>query len=229
MDSPTATAACLAQLIDHTLLRPDATEAEIQKLCTEAREHRFFSVCVEKRWVPLALGQLRGSGVKAITVIAFPSGEGTPEAKANETAEAVALGAEEIDMVVDKAAVLRRDFAATYREISAVVAAAKGRPVKVILESAELTPETIVGASSVAVAAGAAFVKTSTGFGKGGASIEAVRAMRQVTGANFGVKASGGIRSTADALAMVEAGANRLGTSASVAIVQGIAAGKGAY
>lgn len=226
MDSTSST---LARLIDHTLLRPDASEAEIRKLCAEAGQYRFFSVCVEKRWVPLALEELKGTGVKAITVIAFPTGEGSPEAKARETGEAVALGAEEIDMVVDKAAVLRRDFSTTYREIAAVVAAAKGRPVKVILESAELTPDTIVGASSVAVAAGAAFVKTSTGFGKGGASVEAVRAMRQVTGPKFGVKASGGIRSTADAVAMVEAGASRLGTSASVAIVEGVAASKGGY
>lgn len=219
----------LARLIDHTLLRPDATEIEIAKLCDEAKALKFFSVCVEKRWLRLARERLKGTGVKAITVVAFPTGEGTAEAKAEETREAVALGAEEIDMVVDKAAVLRRDFATTYREIAAVVAAAEGRPVKVILETAELTPDTIVGASAVAVAAGARFVKTSTGFGKGGATVEAVRAMRQVTGPKFGVKASGGIRSTADAMAMVEAGASRLGTSASVAIAQGTAADKGSY
>ena len=211
----------LARLIDHTLLRPDATETQITALCDEAKKYGFFSVCVEKRWVPLAQERLRGTGVKVITVVAFPSGSGTPETKAAETREAVGLGAEEIDMVLDKEAVHRRDFAATYREIAAVVAAAAGRPVKVILESAELPPEGIVAASAVARAAGATFVKTSTGFGAGGASLEAVQAMRRTVGPDFGVKASGGIRSTAEAVAMVEAGANRLGTSASVAIVLG--------
>jgi deoxyribose-phosphate aldolase len=211
----------LARLIDHTLLRPDATEAQIATLCEEAKTHGFFSVCVEKRWVPRALEHLRGTGVKVITVVAFPTGVGTPESKASETGEAVRLGAEEIDMVIDKDAVRRRDFATTYREIAAVVAAAAGRPVKVILETAELSPEDVVASSAVARAAGAAFVKTSTGFGAGGASLEAVRAMRRTVGPDFGVKASGGIRSTAEAVAMVEAGANRLGTSASVAIVQG--------
>lgn len=226
MESPNpAHATALASMIDHTLLRPDATEAQIATLCDEARKYRFFSVCVEKRWIPIALKKLEGSGVKAITVIAFPTGAGTASEKARETEEAVRLGAEEIDMVLDKEAVHRRDFATTHREIAAVVAASAGRPVKVILESAELTPDTIVGAAAVAKAAGAQFVKTSTGFGSGGASLEAVRAMRQIVGPGFGVKASGGIRTTKDAIAMVEAGANRLGTSASIAIVEGVASG----
>ncbi len=219
----------LAQLIDHTLLRPEATEAEVRKLCDEAREHNFKTVCILAKWLPKATEWLKGSAVLPITVIAFPSGEGAPEAKAAETREAVAAGAKEIDVVLNRQWIKEKNYQQTYNELYQTVTAAKGLPVKVILETSELNDLEKTIACAIAKAAGVAFVKTSTGFSKSGATEADVRLMRAVVGEEIGVKASGGIRDFATAKKMIEAGANRLGLSASIAIVTGAKAEAGGY
>jgi len=219
----------LAPLIDHTLLRPDATEPEIVRLCAEARACGFRTVCIEHRWLSVAGRELAGSPVHPITVVGFPRGDESPEAKRAETAFAVGLGAREIDMVLNRSFVKERLLGEAAREIESVVREAAGLPVKVILEISELTDTEVVLACAVSAIAGAAFVKTSTGFSKGGATAERVRLMRDAVGPRLGVKASGGVRTTADALAMIEAGATRLGTSASVGIVTARAGGGGGY
>lgn len=211
----------LARLIDHTLLRADATPAEVVKLCAEARAHGFATVCVNSSQVALAARELAGTPVLAIAVVGFPLGAGLSSAKAFEAAEAVRAGAREVDMVLNLGALKAGDRALVSADIAQVVAAAGPWPVKVILETALLTLEQKVEACVLARAAGAAFVKTCTGFGGGGATVEDIRLMRQVVGDEVGVKASGGVRSAADALKLVAAGANRIGASASVAIVQG--------
>lgn len=215
----------IARLIDHTLLKPDATRAELVKLCEEARTHRFASVCINTTWVTLAVELLKGSGVMTICVVGFPLGAATSRAKAAETREAIQNGAAEIDMVVNLGLLKGGDHDAVYDDIRAVVDAAQGRPVKVILETHLLTREQKIAACALSKAAGAAFVKTSTGFSGGGATAEDIALMRSVVGPDMGVKASGGVRTADDARKMVAAGANRLGASASVAIVTG---GKGA-
>jgi deoxyribose-phosphate aldolase len=210
----------LAQYIDHTLLKPEATEAQIRQACQEALAHGFAAVCVRSEWVGQAAEWLRGSSVLPICVVGFPSGEEATAAKVEETRRAVALGAREIDMVLKKSLLRSRDYAAVAEDIRSVVQAA-GVPVKVILETGELAHDEKVIGCALSVLAGAAFVKTSTGFGKGGATAEDIRLMRAIVGDRAKVKASGGVRTREDALKMIEAGADRIGTSGGVAIVTG--------
>ncbi len=191
------------------------------RICAEAREHAFAGVCVAGSWVPLVVDSLQGSGVKTVAVAGFPLGTSSSRAKAFETAELCHQGADEIDTVIHLGYANAGDWTAVGADLAAVVAAAGGRPVKAILETALLDEAQVVRAAETAVAAGAAFVKTSTGFGPGGATIEAVRLLRRTVGADVGVKAAGGIRAWDDAVAMLAAGADRLGTSAGVAIVTG--------
>lgn len=211
----------LAPYIDHTLLKPDATSEQIRKLCEEARQYNFATVCVNSSNVRLAAELLRGSRVKAIAVVGFPLGAATPKAKAFETLEAIRNGAEEIDMVLNIGATKERDYKTVLNDILAVVNAAGEIPVKVILETSQLNEEEKVISCALSKAAGAAFVKTSTGFGGGGATVEDIKLMRRVVGPEMGVKASGGVKSYEDAINLINAGANRLGTSSSVAIVSG--------
>jgi deoxyribose-phosphate aldolase len=223
------TPAQLAAFIDHTLLKPDASLAQIQKICAEAREHHFFSVCVNGSWVATAHQLLEDSDVKIASVVGFPLGAMSSDAKRFETEAAIDDGASEIDLVLNIARLKAGDDKYVLREIIDVVEAADERTVKVILETCLLTDEEKVRACQIVVESGAHFVKTSTGFSTGGATIADVKLMRETVGPKFGVKASGGIRDMATALAMIEAGATRLGTSAGVAIVQGLAGGGGTY
>ena len=208
----------LASYIDHTLLKTDATEAQITRLCAEAREHRFASVCVNPRWVALCAQLLAGSGVRVCTVIGFPLGASSSAIKAAEARQAVADGADELDMVISVGDLKAGNNEFVRADIRGVVKAAEGRTVKVIIEACLLTDEEKSLACKLAMAAGADFVKTSTGFSTGGATVADVRLMRAAVGPNFGVKAAGGIRTRKDALAMIEAGANRIGASAGIAI-----------
>jgi len=213
----------LVRLIDHTLLKPEATPADIERLCDEARRHRFFSVCVNPSYVKQAATLLRGSPVKVCCVVGFPLGAQPPESKALEARRAIREGAREIDMVVNIGALKGRDDAAVLKDIRAVVEACKdGRAAsKVILETALLTDEEKVRGCEITMKAGADFVKTSTGFGPGGATAADVALMsRTVASRKLGVKASGGVRSYADVVAMVAAGATRVGSSSSVKIVE---------
>jgi deoxyribose-phosphate aldolase len=209
----------LASLIDHTLLRPEASRPHVERLCAEAREHRFKAVCVNRCWVETASGLLEGSGVDVCSVVGFPLGATSPSTKAFEAAEAVSAGAVEIDMVISLGALKDGRNDAVRRDIAAVVRASEDRIVKVILETALLTDEEKIAACGLAAEAGAGFVKTSTGFGPGGATIEDVALMRRTVGDSLGVKASGGIKSAAQVDALVDAGASRIGTSSGVAIV----------
>ena len=211
----------LAGLIDHTLLKPEATPGDIRKLCDEARQHGFASVCVNSSHVSRAKSHLGGSQVKVCAVVGFPLGAMAPGAKAFEAREAVRGGAGEIDMVMNIGALKAGDFALVQDDIARVVTAARPARVKVILETGMLDDEEKVAACTLAKLAGAHFVKTSTGFGKGGATAADVALMRRVVGGAMGVKASGGIRDQQDAIQMVRAGADRLGCSAGVAIVTG--------
>ena len=217
----------LARAIDHTLLRPDARRGDIFRLCDEAREFGFFSVCVNSSWVAIAAESLVGSGVNVASVAGFPLGAMDSRAKCFEVRCAVEAGAGEIDVVMAVGRLKGGEHDFVKADLAAVVAAAGTVPVKVILETGLLTSEEKVVACMAAVEAGAAFVKTSTGFGPGGATIEDVRLMAQAVAGKCGVKASGGIRDTAAALAMIEAGATRLGTSNGIAIVRGLAADSG--
>lgn len=218
----------LAAFIDHTLLKPDASLAQIQKICAEAREHDFFSVCVNGSWVAIAYQLLEDSDVKIASVVGFPLGAMTSDAKRFEAEAAIDDGASEIDLVLNIARLKAGDDKYVLREIIDVVEAADERTVKVILETCLLTDEEKVRACHIIVESGAHFVKTSTGFSTGGATVADVKLMRATVGPTFGVKASGGIRDLPAALAMIEAGATRLGTSAGVAIVQGFS-GTGSY
>ncbi len=209
----------LAKIIDHTCLSPDVGIREIRRLCSEAVDHGFKSVCVNPLWVEAAFGLLRGRAPLVCSVVGFPLGA-TP-AKAFETERAVELGADEIDMVIPVGHLRQGSHNLVRRHILEVVEAAAGRPVKVILETCLLEREEKVAACLLAVEAGAAWVKTSTGFSTGGATPEDVRLMAETVGGRAGVKASGGIRSYERAMAMVEAGAGRLGCSRSVEIVGG--------
>jgi len=215
----------LRHMIDHTLLRPDATRAEIQKVCREAIEHRFASVCVNSYWVPLVASTLAGTPVKVCSVVGFPLGAALTKAKVAETEAALHLGAQEIDMVLNIGALRSGLDEAVQYDIQAVVDAAhrESALVKVILETALLTDDEKIKACLLAKAAKADFVKTSTGFGPSGATEHDVALMRRTVGPEMGVKASGGIRTVEDALKMVAAGANRLGASASVKIVEATA------
>jgi deoxyribose-phosphate aldolase len=211
----------LAKLIDHTLLKPEATRDEVVKLCEEARKHRFASVCVNTTWVPLCKAMLAGTDVMVCAVVGFPLGAMTPSAKAYEAREAMRQGAKEIDMVINIGALKSRDYETVFEDICRVVKSAAPAGVKVILETSALDTEQKIIGCALAKLAGAAFVKTSTGFGKGGATVEDVALMRRIVGPDIGVKASGGVRTTDDALKMAQAGANRIGASASVAIITG--------
>ena len=220
----------LASLIDHTLLKPDATREEVQQLCREAAQFCFASVCVNPNWVALCRELLRDSGVKVCTVIGFPLGAHLADVKAYETRRAIEQGAEEVDMVINIGALKSRDYALVEQDIHGVVAAANGRAiVKVILETSLLSRDEKVMGCTLSKAAGADYVKTSTGFGGGGATVEDVTLMRETVGPDMGVKASGGVRTREDAERMVAAGATRLGASAGVKIVRGEAAGEGKY
>jgi deoxyribose-phosphate aldolase len=211
----------LAKAIDHTLLKPEANAADIEKLCREAVEHGFFSVCVNSSWVPLAASLVHGTGVAVAAVTGFPLGAMGTAAKAFETGRAVADGATEIDTVLQIGRLKQGDDAYVLSDLKAVVAAAEGKPVKVIFETCLLDDGEKVRACRISVEAGAAFVKTSTGFSTGGATLGDVRLMSQTVAGSCEVKASGGIRDRAAALAMIEAGATRLGTSAGIAILAG--------
>jgi deoxyribose-phosphate aldolase len=212
----------IGRFIDHTLLKPDATEDQIRKLCEEARQFGFASVCVNPSWVPLCAELLAASDIKVCTVVGFPLGATTPTAKAIETRDAIANGATEIDMVINVGALKSGDDELVRRDIESVVAAAAHRAiVKVILETALLSKEEIVKACLLAKMAKADFVKTSTGFSGGGATVEDIALMRETVGPKMGVKASGGIRDRETAERMVAAGATRIGASASVAIATG--------
>jgi len=211
----------LAALIDHTLLGPGAGPAEVERICGEARAHGFAGVCVRSEHVAQVARLLQGSPVLPVAVVDFPRGEGPVRQRVAEARRAVVDGAREIDVVVPLPALLAFDLAAVALDLEAVVLASDRAAVKVILETCRLTSGQKVAAAALAAAAGAAFVKTSTGHGSGGATEEDVRLLRATVGAGVGVKASGGIRSAADALRMVRAGASRIGCSASVAIVAG--------
>jgi deoxyribose-phosphate aldolase len=221
-----AVPADLAKLIDHTLLKPEATRDEVVKLCEEARKHRFASVCVNTTWVPLCKAMLADTGVMVCAVVGFPLGAMTPSAKAYEAREAVRQGAREIDMVINIGALKSRDYDTVFEDICRVVKSAAPAAVKVILETSALDTEQKIIGCTLAKLAGAAFVKTSTGFGKAGATVEDVELMRRVVGPDIGVKASGGVRTADDVIKMAQAGANRIGASASVAIVTGGPDGK---
>ena len=212
----------VAALIDHTLLRADATRDQVVKLCQEARQFRFASVCVNAEWVPLCAQLLRDSGVKVCTVVGFPLGATLSEVKRFETEQAVKLGAEEIDMVIQVGALRSGDLDQVYLDICGVVEAARTgcAAVKVIIEAALLNDDEKIVACALSKLAGADFVKTSTGFGPSGATAHDVELMRQVVGTDMGIKAAGGIRSFADLEKMAAAGATRIGASASVKILQ---------
>jgi len=211
----------IARTIDHTLLKANATRSQIEALCREARQYHFASVCVNSSWVRLCRELLDGSDVKVCTVIGFPLGSTSTHAKAQEARKAVEDGADELDMVINVGRLLDGNSDYVHDDIAAVVKAADGRTVKVIIEICYLDEKQIVDACEISKKAGASFVKTSTGFGTGGATAEAVRLMRRTVGPDMGVKASGGIKNRADAIAMLEAGANRIGASAGIAIVEG--------
>ena len=216
----------LAKYIDHTALKADTGHAAIEKLCQEAREYGFMSVCVNPTWVATAQSLLAGSDVKVCTVIGFPLGANTSAVKAFETRTAIQEGADEVDMVINIGAAKDGNWDLVKADIQAVVEAANHQAlVKVILETCLLSKEEIVKASQVAKEAGADFVKTTTGFSTGGATVQDIRLMRETVGADMGVKASGGVQNRADALAMIEAGASRIGASKGIAIVTGQATG----
>jgi deoxyribose-phosphate aldolase len=213
----------VAAMIDHTLLKPEATRQQIESLCQEAKEYKFASVCVNPTWVSTAKKLLAGSGVMVCTVIGFPLGATTSDTKAFETKNAVENGAEEVDMVINIGALKDHNDELVEKDIRAVVEAARGiAHTKVIIETSLLTKEEKVRACELSVKAGADFVKTSTGFSTGGATAEDIALMRKTVGPEVGVKASGGVRNTEDVQKMIEAGATRIGASSSIAIVNGL-------
>ena len=211
----------LNKYIDHTLLKADASQEQIETLIEEAKKYDFASVCVNPTWVNFAAQALKATDVKVCTVIGFPLGANTPELKAFETSDAIQNGANEVDMVINIGALKSRNFDLVERDIRAVVEAAKGTLVKVIIETCLLTDDEKVKACQIAQKAGADFVKTSTGFSTGGATVEDVALLRKTVGPDMGVKASGGARSYEDALAFIKAGATRIGASSGVAIMEG--------
>ncbi len=212
----------IEQYIDHTLLKPQASEEEIIKICAEAREYGFASVCVNAYYTSLVRRELEGTNVKTCVVVGFPLGATTKEVKAFETKQAIENGAQEVDMVVNVGAIKSNKYEIVKEDIKAVVDAANGNAlVKVILETCLLTDEEKVKACQIAKEVGADFVKTSTGFSTGGATVHDIKLMRETVGKEMGVKASGAVRTTEDAKAVIEAGASRIGASSSIAIVQG--------
>lgn len=217
----------LAGYIDHTLLKARTSRDELKALCSDAAKYKFASVCVNPANVSFCVRALRGSGVAVCTVVGFPLGATTGAAKAYEAKEAVRAGATEIDMVINIGALKSGDYATVLDDIRKVVGASKPAIVKVIIETGELTREEKIIACALSKVAGAAFVKTSTGFGPGGATAEDVALMKAVVGEELEVKASGGVRSAADVDQMIAAGATRIGASASVAIVKGASKAKG--
>ncbi|MBO1266470.1 deoxyribose-phosphate aldolase [Arthrobacter cavernae] len=223
MSNEADTGASIASYIDHTLLKPEASEAEVLKVCSEAAEYKFKSVCINPIWVKTVTKALKGSGVLTCSVIGFPLGATPSDVKAFEARGAVLDGADEIDMVIDMAAARAGDKGALVDDIKAVAEAvhAGGAILKVIIETSMLNDEQKVLACEASVEAGADYVKTSTGFNGGGATAEDVALMRRTVGPGLGVKASGGVRSLADAQAMIAAGATRIGASSGIAIVKG--------
>ncbi len=216
------TPAGMAKYIDHTYLKPEASIDDIKRICEEAKKYQTASVCVNPSYIKFVATELAGSGVTPCCVIGFPLGATTPEVKAFEASNAASNGAKEVDMVINIGAIKSGDWNLVKRDIEAVVNAVRGRAlVKVIIECCLLTDEEKVMACTVAKLAGADFVKTSTGFSTGGATVEDVKLMRETVGPNVGVKASGGVRTYADAVAMIKAGANRLGASSTNKIVAG--------
>lgn len=213
----------IARYIDHTNLKPYATKEDIIKLCEEAKEHNFYAVCVNPYRVKLAKEQLKETDIKVASVIGFPLGATPTEVKVFEAKKALEDGADELDMVINIGALKDKDYEYVKKDIAEVVKVAheKGAIVKVIIETCYLTDEEKEIACKLAMEAGADFVKTSTGFGSGGATVEDVRLMKKVVGDKLGVKAAGGIRTYEKAIAMIEAGANRIGTSSGVKIVEG--------
>lgn len=209
------------KLFDHTILKADAVKADVLRICEEAKQYGFMSVCVNGYYTSFVAEQLKGTAVKVCTVIGFPLGQMSTKAKCAETELAVADGADEIDMVINVGALKDKDYAAVRDDIAAVKRACKEAQLKVILETCLLTDEEIIKACELSVEAGADFVKTSTGFSTGGATTEAVALMRKTVGSKKGVKASGGIRDAQTAEAMQEAGADRIGASATVNIIKG--------
>lgn len=211
----------LSKYIDHTLLKAEAREEEVIKLCSEAKEYDFFSVCVNPSFVELASKELKGSDVKVCTVIGFPLGATTMQTKAFETKDAIEKGAHEVDMVINVGALKDGKYDYVREDIKAVVDASNKKAlVKVIIESCLLTDEEKVKACELSKEAGADYVKTSTGFSTGGATAADIALMRKTVGPELGVKASGGVRTYEDSIAMIEAGASRIGASASIAIVE---------
>jgi len=216
------TPADLARYIDHTLLRPEATGHDVIRLCFEAKTHGFFAVCVNGSRVLQARHCLENTSVKVVSVVGFPLGATDSDTKRFETEAAIDNGAHEIDLVINIGRLKDQDASFVLRELRDVVEAADERLVKVILETGLLTREEIIRACHLVVESGAHFVKTSTGFGQAGATLEDVRLLRETVGPDFGVKAAGGIRDTPTALRLIEAGATRLGTSASIALLTGL-------
>jgi deoxyribose-phosphate aldolase len=210
----------LARMIDHSLLKPNSTLEELKKVCQEAIEFKFKAVCINPIFVGEAVSLVKGTDVLVCSVVGFPFGTHSPKTKAFETGEVIRLGAREVDMVIRVGALKDKRDREVVEDIRAVVDAAMGCPVKVILETSYLTDTEKIRGCKLVMEAGAFFVKTSTGFASGGATVEDVRLMRKTVGKDFGVKAAGGIRTLEDALKMIEAGATRLGTSGSVAMIQ---------
>ncbi|MCD6168351.1 MAG: deoxyribose-phosphate aldolase [Caldisericia bacterium] len=212
----------IAKLIDHTLLKPEATYNDIKKICEEAKKYHFYAVCINPSFVKMAKELLKDTDIKVATVIGFPLGADSINAKVYETKDAILNGADEIDMVINIGVLKSKDYAYIYNEIRSVKSVAKEKVLKVIIEAPVLTYEEKIIACSISKAAGADFVKTSTGFSKqGGATVEDVRLMRSIVGDDVGVKAAGGIRTFEKAVEMINAGANRIGASSSVRIMEG--------
>ncbi|HEM5078700.1 TPA: deoxyribose-phosphate aldolase [Streptococcus suis] len=211
----------LNKYIDHTILKPETTQEQVEKILAEAKEYDFASVCVNPTWVALAAESLKDSDVKVCTVIGFPLGANTPAVKAFEIKDAISKGADEIDMVINIGALKTGNYDLVLEDIKAVVAASGDKLVKVIIEACLLTDDEKVKACQLSQEAGADYVKTSTGFSTGGATVADVALMRKTVGPDMGVKASGGARSYEDAIAFIEAGASRIGASSGVAIMNG--------
>ncbi|MEI4352114.1 deoxyribose-phosphate aldolase [Streptococcus suis] len=211
----------LNKYIDHTILKPETTQEQVEKILAEAKEYDFASVCVNPTWVALVAESLKDSDVKVCTVIGFPLGANTPAVKAFETKDAISNGADEIDMVINIGALKTGNYDLVLEDIKAVVEASGDKLVKVIIEACLLTDDEKVKACQLSQEAGADYVKTSTGFSTGGATVADVALMRKTVGPDMGVKASGGARSYEDAIAFIEAGASRIGASSGVAIMNG--------
>ncbi|HDR1798886.1 deoxyribose-phosphate aldolase [Pasteurella multocida] len=211
----------IAQFIDHTALTAEKTEQDIIQLCDEAITHQFWSVCINSAYIPLAKQKLAGTPVKICTVVGFPLGANLSTVKAFETTEAIKAGADEIDMVINVGWIKSNKWDAVEKDIATVLAACAGKPLKVILETCLLSKDEIVKACEICKMLNVAFVKTSTGFNRGGATKEDVALMKRTVG-DIGVKASGGVRDTETAIAMINAGASRIGASAGIAIIHGL-------